>query len=81
MIELGPVDFMFRLPVLLFSDLFVNDPEGEGEFLSPRCCEAKKFLPVGGFGAAYPLVPANGILLGLRLGVSGHCNLPPSRSA
>lgn len=78
-IELGPVDFMFRLPVLLFSDLFVSDPDGDGELFSPRC-EARKFLPVGGFGAAYPLVPASGILLGLLLGVSGHCNLP-SRSA
>lgn len=73
--ELGPVDFIYRLPVLLFNDLLVRDPEGEGELLSCRdCCweDATKFLPVGGFGATYPFVPGSGILLGLRRGVSGH---------
>lgn len=79
-IELGPVDFMFKLPVLLFSDLLVNDADGEGELFSPRCCEAMKFLPEGGLGATYPLVPARGILLGLLRGVSGHCSLLPGES-
>lgn len=49
-IELGPVDRMYRLPVDLFNDLFDNDPDGDGE---PFCelTFATKFLPVGGFGA------------------------------
>lgn len=50
-IELGPVeDRMYRLPVLLFNDLFDRDPDGDGELFSPLLF-ATKFLPVGGFGA------------------------------
>lgn len=53
-IELGPVeDLMYRLPVLLFSDLFDSDPEGDGELFSATFPPppATKFRPVGGFGA------------------------------
>ena len=55
-IELGPVDRMYKLPVLLFNDLFDSEPDGDGELLSCLPCElaaefATKFLPVGGFGA------------------------------
>lgn len=48
LIELGPVDRMYKLPVLLFSDLFDSDPDGDGEFFGAF---ATKFRPVGGFGA------------------------------
>lgn len=50
-IELGPVDdLMYKLPVLLFNDLFDNDPDGDGELFSVDLF-ATKFRPVGGFGA------------------------------
>lgn len=53
-IELGPVDdLMYKLPVLLFNDLFDSDPDGDGELFSADNDDlfATKFRPVGGFGA------------------------------
>lgn len=64
--ELGGPDRPIRLLVLLFKLRLDGGPDGLNFPFT---------LPVGGFGAGFPFVPANGIRLGRFFGVSGKARV------